>query len=757
MSPDHRKRVPLAHSPPPGTDAGDPYERHVKAVRAGACERARAMLHHATDPPRDVVDAIETAATFHDLGKLDSANQAVLKRCRGGGLPWDHIDAGVAHLMGDSVQDSMSAWLIRAHHAPGLPEYAQHFDSDGLGRRLRGRRRDEDERDRHATQQARTDSHLQEYLSDHEAVVGAHKGTRGIPRHGLTMRLALSCLADADHTDTAFYDTGRLPAHAPPPRWGERLESLCRYVRNLPVGETTDEKARNRLRSDFFEACLQSQELAPMVACEGSVGLGKTTAVTAYLLRRAINETPNLRRLILVAPYTNILAQTADRLRKALVLPGERADEVIVEHHHRADFTDRANRDLAVLWHAPIVLTTAVSFFEALTACNPATLRKLHALPGSAVFLDEAHAALPTKLWSQNWRWLNELAKRWGCRFVFASGSLVRFWENADIVSHPVTVPELMPSAQAVHVRGAELRRVRYESIDGGRCLTVKRLISAVRKSPGPRLVVLNTVQNAGVVARELRRSGMRVLHLSTALCPGDRSCIIRRVTRSLEAGWRNWTLVATSCVEAGVDFSFRCAFRERFAVASTLQIGGRVNRHGEYDKLGGGIVYDFALDDKLISQHPEAEISADVLRDFLCSGELNLADPADLVTRAMREELSRLPGNPGHQHQKAENERNYPEVAKLGRVISADTRLVVVDPTLKSRLRHGRAVSSRALLDGSVQLWAKKIDKLGCEQLPHRGDELFLWNYRYDADFLGIMAGVLRTEECLAADACVV
>ena len=175
------------------------------------------------------------------------------------------------------------------------------------------------------------------------------------------------------------------------------------------------------------------------------------------------------------------------------------------------------------------MLTTAVSFFETLAACDPATLRKLHALPGSAVFIDEAHAALPTKLWPQNWLWLSELAERWGCRFVFASGSLARFWENADIIENPVQLPELMPTGQAMVVRNDERRRIRYESLDGGRCLTVDGLIAAVLASPGPRLVILNTVQNAAVVARAMRLSGMNVLHLSTALCPEDRARIMPR------------------------------------------------------------------------------------------------------------------------------------------------------------------------------------------------------------------------------------
>jgi CRISPR-associated endonuclease/helicase Cas3 len=709
------------------------------------------MLRHATDPPRGLLDAIETAATFHDLGKLDPENQAVLKKGRGEKLPWDHIDAGVAHLTDKGVQNWMSAWLIRAHHSPGLPEKAEHFDPDQLGRRLRGRRRDDDKPVRHDEQKARTDSFLRQCLTDHEAVVGPHKTAHQRATHGLTMRLALSCLVDADHADTAFFDIGFLPIESPEPRWKERLESLRHYVRELPTGETPEERDRNRLRSDFFEACFRSGESGGMVACEGPVGLGKTTAVAAYLIRRALDETPNLRRLIVVAPYTNILTQTAERLRRALVLPGERADEVVVEHHHRADFSDRANRELAVLWQAPVVLTTAVSFFDTLAARDPGTLRKLHALPGSAVFIDEAHAALPTKLWPQNWRWLRELAERWGCVFVFASGSLARFWENADIVADPVRLPELLKPDLARTARDAEQRRVKYESLTDGRCLTVAELIEAVRRSPGPRLVVLNTVQNAAVVAREMRRSGVRTLHISTALCPGDRYCIVQRITRFLEAGWRNWALIATSCVESGVDFSFRCAFRERFAVASTIQVGGRVNRHGEYDALGGGTVFDFALDDNLISTHPAAEVSADVLYDFLHRGEFKSPDPAELVTRAMQEEMRRLPGEVGRQLVTAENKRDYPEVARLGRVISADTRLVAVDPKLKARLRAGGVVRFADLLKGSVQLWARRIEKLGCEQLHHRGDELFLWNHRYDPDFLGIMAGVLKNEEFLA------
>lgn len=723
---------------------GDPYARHVEAVRDGARKRAETMLRYATHASPDLLEAIIAAATYHDLGKLDPDTQAALRKGRGTKLKWDHIDAGVAHLAG--MEDWMAAWLVRAHHAPGLPQKQEHFNPDNLGRRLRGRRRDNETRERHEGQIARTNRLLRQYVDLHEAAVGHHAVKRRRPVHGLTLRLALSCLVDADHTDTAFFDTERQLPEVPQPRWAERLDALCHYVRHLPKGQTDPERARNHLRAEFFEACLSARISETMVACEGPVGLGKTTAVAAYLMRRAQEE--GLRRLIVVAPYTNILTQNADRLRAALVLPGESPNDVVVEHHHRADFECQEDRDLAVLWRAPVVLTTAVAFFETLAACDPASLRKLHEVPGSAIFLDEAHAALPTKLWPQNWNWLCELAERWGCRLVFASGSLTRFWEHEEIVTKPVRLPEMLQQKQAMDVFQAERTRVRYAPAPDGRVLMLGELIDLVRSAPGPRLVILNTVQNAAVVARAMRNVGVDVSHLSTALTPRDRDCILKQTVHRLETK-QDWALVATSCVEAGLDFSFRCAFRERFAAASTIQVGGRVNRHGEYDGAGGGVVYDFALDGDGITQHPGARNSADVLRELMLDGELNSLNPSDLVTKAMRREISVSGGLGSDPLLKAEASRDYPAVSEHGRVIVADTRLVVIDGELKKKLVERQPVRLMELLGSSVQMWATKIDKLGLEELPGR-PELYAWNGPYEPDFLGYMAGVLQNVQFL-------
>ncbi|HTV32132.1 MAG TPA: hypothetical protein VME69_03395, partial [Methylocella sp.] len=417
-------------------------------------------------------------------------------------------------------------------------------------------------------------------------------------------------------------------------------------------------------------------------------------------------------------------------------------DQIIAEHHHRADFSDLSSRDLATLWSAPIILTTAVQFFETLAANTPAPLRKLHALPGSVVFLDEAHAALPTSLWPQNWRWLRELAENWSCSFVLASGSLARFWELDAIVGGDHTkLPELVPPELTAPLQHAERTRVAYASC--GRFDGPDQLAEAVSKAPGPRLLILNTVQSAAVMARHMRDKGHDVLHLSTALCPRDRDAILKRVVDRLAVREdQDWTLVATSIVEAGVDLSFRTAYRERFSTASLIQTGGRANRHGTDETV---IVHDFILSlTQGLTKNPAAATSAEVVGEMFrkqrWSGTIN---PAELVTLAMKMEMRRETKR-RDELVRAERYGNYPEVALLGRVIETDTRLAVVDATLREQLKAHEKVSSRDLLSGSVQIWSSKIHALGLTLISNR-KEVYWWPHQYDQEFLGYMEGALR------------
>jgi CRISPR-associated endonuclease/helicase Cas3 len=338
------------------------------------------------------------------------------------------------------------------------------------------------------------------------------------------------------------------------------------------------------------------------------------------------------------------------------------------------------------------------------------------------------------------------------CRVVFASGSLARFWENEEIVDTPVKLPELLPPALAERVFQGERSRIRYETASRP-VESVGQLIDVIVRAPGPRLAILNTVQSAAVVASAFHEAGHRILHLSTALCPRDRDIVTQKISRRLCQNDVDWTLVATSCVESGVDFSFRTAFRERFSTASLIQVGGRVNRHSEFDAAGGGAVFDFLIDsDGGITANPAAKISRAVLRTQFRDGRFARGDltPAQLVTEAMAEEIRRRGGLDRDAVGEAEAQRDYPTVADEGRVIQADTRLVIVDPFLREQIEQHSPLGFRTLLEGSVQIWATKISLLGLSPLPSRR-EIYFWPYEYDPEMLGYMAGVLRLRQFMA------
>jgi len=381
-----------------------------------------------------------------------------------------------------------------------------------------------------------------------------------------------------------------------------------------------------------------------------------------------------------------------------------------------------------------------------LGANHPAQLRKLHELPGSAVFLDEAHAAIPTWLWPQAWRWLKDLADNWRCHFVFASGSLPQFWQNEKITKPAEDVPNLLGIKQRMQVNKQEKKRVTYSTV--GNVFDAAGLINFIQSKSGPRLVVLNTVQSAAVLAWKMQKEQKRVIHLSTALTPNDRQRIIKKITRCLNNKKDvDWTLVATSCVEAGMDFSFATAFRESCSAASLIQIGGRVNRHGNREQAE---VFDFRVSDPMMCDNPQLKTSQNVLKNLFEDKYFEVKDPTEIVTEAMRRELMSDFGDFEEKSLgiiKHELVNDYPEVAQLCKVIDADTRLVVIAPEIAEALKRYEKVASMELIRNSVQIRFFKINSKQFSNfcIPIDGHrEIYEWHGEYDDKFLGYMKAII-------------
>ena len=249
-------------------------------------------------------------------------------------------------------------------------------------------------------------------------------------------------------------------------------------------------------------------------------------------------------------------------------------------------------------------------------------------------------------------------------------------------------------------------------------------------------------MQSAAVVAQYIceKYGRGRVEHLSTSLTPSDREKTLERVKARLNrANDDDWVLVATSCVEAGVDFSFRTGFRELASLTSLLQAAGRVNRNGEY---GVSEMHTFCLsENNMLKSNPGVKNSAAILRKLI---ETGIDISPSLTTEAIEQELKVYGSKPIHRKLlEKEIDKNFPFVEDNFKVINTDTRIAVADIKIVDRIRNGHC-DWRELQKHSLQIADYKLQEL---HIPPIAEDIYHWNLAYD-DFLGYMAGIIQKFE---------
>jgi CRISPR-associated endonuclease/helicase Cas3 len=722
----------LAHSARYGYQEQS-YKEHVSEVMRMAKLFASGVVPHIAFGEL-FVSSVCTAAEYHDLGKIDAANQKILSDKPQEKLPVKHEDAGTALLLKSHLPAALSVF---SHHS-GLPSVGEEIEKENSFRNI------DQVIGYEKTVMDITNENLKDYLALHATEIinsESELSEDKRPKDTFFYRMALSCLVDADHTDTARHYGGDVLATDSPLYPAKRLECLNAHIYSLPTDDVTPE--RLAVIQEFYHICKNTKPRNRGVsACSMPVGTGKTTAVMAHLLRVA--EQFSLRRVFVVLPFTNIIDQSVETYRKALVLPNEDPEAVVAAHHHKAEYKNQLLMASSFRWNAPITVTTAVQFFETLASNRPIALRKLHNLPGAAIFIDEAHAALQAHLWPQAWKWLKILVENWGCHIVLGSGSLSHFWNLEEFSETKVTVPEIAGDNLYKKAAIQEKDRIVYRLAENPMSLDV--LYQWVYSLNGPRIVVMNTVQSAAALADKIAHGKGRdsIEHLSTALSPVDREKTLKRIKFRLKnKDDIDWTLVATTCAEAGLNFSFRSGAREMSSLASTIQLGGRVNRQGEYG-LGCALWCFYIEKDAFLREHKHFKISSAVLAKLF---EENKIGPDFCTEALMREIRVRNAGMASDDLiVQAESRANYPSVAKLFQVIEDNEMFtVIVDDGVRVRLENGDKPTRKELQTLTVRMRKDQIQALRLPKLGRYEDLYFCYPDYYN-EFLGYMKGILQT-----------
>lgn len=379
----------------------------------------------------------------------------------------------------------------------------------------------------------------------------------------LYTRFLLSCLADADYSDAAAYETGNdaheREAALEPERLFGRLEAHLSELR----ARSGANPAINRLRDRVFDDCRRAADApAGLFTLTAPTGLGKTLSMLAFALLHAKRN--GQRRIIFVLPYLSILEQNAAEYR--------RIEPALLEDHSQIDLSDE-QRIFAERYAAPVIVTTSVRFFESLFQCRATNCRRLHNIAKSVILFDEAQS-LPAGLTAATLETMRELCARYRCSVVFSTATQPSFDARPDVVWQPT---EIIRDTKALF---EQTRRCAVSWETGRRTATAA--IAARMKDEANCCAIVNTKAQARALYRALEdaRAGDDCFYLSTDLCPEHRRAVIRAI-RLRQAAGLPCRVVSTQCIEAGVDISFELMFRALAPLPSIVQSAGRVNRDG--------------------------------------------------------------------------------------------------------------------------------------------------------------------------------
>jgi CRISPR-associated endonuclease/helicase Cas3 len=407
----------------------------------------------------------------------------------------------------------------------------------------------------------------------------AHSKHRGQFQLAFLTRMLFSCLVDADFLDTeAFYDLidGRQSK-----RQGEvpTLQALRDHL-DVFLSTLSTQGEVNGIRQEILgHVRSEARHLPGLFSLAVPTGGGKTLASLAFALDHAIQN--GLRRVICVIPFTSVVEQNAAVFRRAL---GELGDRAVLEHHSgfieqpappsdpdRYQSTQKLKMAMEN-WDAPIVVTTAVQFFESLFASRPSQCRKLHNIAGSVIILDEAQT-LPLKVLRPCVAAIDELARNYRCSVVLCTATQPAL-EAPTFAGGLENVRELAPMRDDLFHR---LRRVRVQNIG---TLSDEAVTDQMRGREQV-LCIVNNRRHARAIYQSMQDlPGAR--HLTTLMCAKHRSVVLAEVRQMLKDG-QPCRLVSTSLIEAGVDVDFPTVLRAEAGLDSIAQAAGRCNREGRH------------------------------------------------------------------------------------------------------------------------------------------------------------------------------
>ncbi|WP_144938951.1 CRISPR-associated helicase Cas3' [Paenibacillus sp. 32O-W] len=440
-----------------------------------------------------------------------------------------------------------------------------------------------------------------------------------------------SCLIDADRTNTRTFEENEEQAERSLDSasfFRECYTALMETIVSFREGKDSEHPI-HRLRSEMSDQCEQfASKPSGIYTLSIPTGGGKTLASLRYALKHAIEYGKD--RIIYIVPYTTIIEQNAEQIRKIL-----KNDLNIIEHHsnvieeHEDGSGDEAydlkKKKLKLAkdnWESQIIFTTMVQFLNVFYSRGTRNVRRLHNLANSVLIFDEVQS-VPVKCISLFNEALNFLSSFGRSSIVLCTATQPAL----DYVENKLKIPtnsEMVQDLKRVSESFKRVNIVDKTTTEGYNASELKKFILTEMEKVDSLLVILNTKTAVRKLYEELndkaerKQHSYKLFHLSTSMCPAHRKKVLENVKRQLETDGQRVICISTQLIEAGVDISFQCVMRSLAGLDSIAQAAGRCNRHGK-DKIRN--VYVIKSSDEELSKLKEIRIGAEktarILEEF--------------------------------------------------------------------------------------------------------------------------------------------
>ncbi|MBU4268059.1 MAG: CRISPR-associated helicase Cas3' [Acidobacteria bacterium] len=403
-------------------------------------------------------------------------------------------------------------------------------------------------------------------------------------KYGLMLRFLFSCLLDADRLSTIDFEKPffkELRNYGEYEKWPLLIKRIERKMLEF------DSEGINEIRQKISQACSDfSEKPKGLYQLTVPTGGGKTFASLRFALHHA--DKHKMDRIIYVLPYTTIIDQNAEEIRKVLEEKdknGAYLNRVVLEHHSNLmpEKQTAKQKVLSENWDAPVVLTTNVQVLESLFGAGTRGARRMHQLANTVIIFDEIQT-LPIKCVQMFNTAITFLVNNCGSTVVLCTATQPLL-DKIVPKSRSLAISSEQQMISDARQLFDDLKRVEVcdeTKIGGWTNDEIKELVEQQIEKLNSVLVVVNTKKSAQDIYQQCKQiSCVETFHLSTHMCPAHRMTLLNKIKACLKEK-KPIICISTQLIEAGVDISFGSVIRFLAGLDSIAQAAGRCNRNNE-------------------------------------------------------------------------------------------------------------------------------------------------------------------------------